>query len=212
MIGDKLVITDYHKNAAKKVIASLMKIIEQAKNPVCVTVSGESGSGKSEVAFCLFEQLKANSIPGIILGQDDYFKLPPKTNHNKRLQDINWVGTNEVKLDLLDENIQQLKTNFNKQLVKPLVIFEEDKIQDEILQAEKYNVIIAEGTYTSLLRNADFRVFINRNYKQTKKNRLKRSRDPATEFLERVLEIEHQIISRHIEVADVIIDPPEEEI
>ena len=36
----------------------------------------------------------------VVLQQDDYFRLPPKSNHQKRLDDILWVGTGEVRLDL----------------------------------------------------------------------------------------------------------------
>ena len=73
------------------------------------------------------------------------------------------------------------------------------------------DLVIAEGTYTSLLENVDLRAFIDRNYRQTKKARLTRARDPDVDFLEKVLEIEHQEISRHKARADVVIPPPEEE-
>jgi hypothetical protein len=62
-----------------------------------------------------------------------------------------------------------------------------------------------------LLQNADVRAFIDRNYRQTKKARLKRARDPDVDFLEKVLEIEHQEISTHKARADVVIPPPAEE-
>jgi uridine kinase len=67
--------------------------------------------------------------------------------------------------------------------------------------------VIAEGTYTSLLNNADIRVFIDRNYNDTRAHRVKRVRDESEldEFVERVLKIEHQIISSHKARADYII-------
>ena len=76
--------------------------------------------------------------------------------------------------------------------------------------------MIAEGTYAALLYDIDVRVFINRDYTETKKHRLSRNRDQALEnnadhdltFLERVLEIEHRIISQHIKLADLVIPPP----
>ncbi len=79
------------------------------------------------------------------------------------------------------------------------------------MDIEGVNVVIAEGTYTTTIENADFKVFIDRNYKQTKKSRLARLRDPATDFLEKVLAIEHEIISRHKDLADVVVPPPENE-
>ena len=67
---------------------------------VTVTVAGESGSGKSEIAHCIAEVLEGEGKRALVLGQDDYFKLPPKSNHNRRLEGIDWVGPGEVRLDI----------------------------------------------------------------------------------------------------------------
>ena len=211
MIGDKLVITDYHRQGAAQVFAEVQKRLESAAGPLSVTVAGESGSGKSEIAHCLAELLEQEGKTAIVLGQDDYFKLPPKSNYEKRQQDISWVGPGEVRLDLLDENIINLKEHPDRPVKKPLVYFQENRVDSETIDPQKRDVIIAEGTYTSLLENVDVRAFIDRNYRQTKKARLKRARDPEVDFLEKVLEIEHQKISKHKARADVVIPPPPEE-
>ena len=117
----------------------------------------------------------------------------------------------EVKLDLLDEHLAQLRARDGRPLTKPLVYFEEDRIGEETVDGGPYDVVIAEGTYTSALQNVDVRVFIDRNYRQTKKARLARGRDPDVEFLEQVLEIEHGIIAQHKARADVVLPPPAEE-
>lgn len=213
MIGDKLVITDYHRQAAASVMDALrVKMLAAEPGTIlAVSVAGESGSGKSEIAHCLSELVEADGRKTFIFGQDDYFKLPPKSNHEKRLEDIAWVGPGEVRLDLLDQHIAALKRDPDKPLTKPLVYFEENEIREEVVQPGKLDVIIAEGTYTSLLENLDLRAFIDRDYHQTKKARLKRARDPDVQFLEQVLEIEHQEISRHKARADVVIEAPPEE-
>jgi uridine kinase len=211
MIGDKLVITDYHRQGAAQVFAVVQQRLESAAGALCVTVAGESGSGKSEIAHCLAELLEQSGYTTIVLGQDDYFRLSPKSNHEKRLQDISWVGPGEVRLDLLGENIANLKEHPDRPLKKPLVYFQESRIDSEIIEPKKRDVVIVEGTYTSLLENVDVRAFIDRNYRQTKKARLKRARDPDVDFLEKVLEIEHQEISKHKARADAVIPPPPEE-
>jgi len=199
MIGDKLIIDEYHHAAADMVLAYLDKL--KPDMPYSISISGESGSGKSEMAQVLMEGLVARGNKVLVLGQDDYFKLPPHSNHQHRNKDISWVGPREVKLDLV---------------VKPLVHFAQDKIGTENL-AGPYDIVIAEGTYTSLLENISFRVFIDRDYHETKKHRLSRNRDQALEdnedqdlkFLEKVLEIEHKIISKHKNLADLVIPPPQ---
>jgi uridine kinase len=210
MIGDKLVITDYHRAAARRVYDHLERL--GAAGPMGVSVSGESGCGKSETAHCLKELLEAGGRRCVILAQDDYFHLPPRSNHEKRLEQFDWVGPGEVRLGLLDEHVALLKSGSRERLTKPLVYFEENRIGEEILPPGPYDVVIVEGTYTALLENLDARAFIDRNYRQTKKARLARARDPALDFLEKVLEREHGIISAHRSLADVVIDPPPEEV
>ncbi|MBN2560730.1 MAG: zeta toxin family protein [Phycisphaerae bacterium] len=218
MIGDKLVITEYHRAAAAKALDIVRKRLgrptsasDGSSTPLAVSIAGESGCGKTETAHCLAEAIEAGGRTCLILSQDDYFRLPPKSNHARRLEDISWVGLGEVQLDLLDAHITALKEHPDKPLTKPLVHFEEDRIGAETIAPGKHDVVIVEGTYTSLLPSVDVRVFINRNYRQTKKARLTRARDPDVDFMERVLEIEHKEISKHRARADVIIDPPPEE-
>ncbi len=210
MIGDKLVITAYHRAGAAKVM-DLIRDRLAAGERLIVTVAGESGSGKSEIAHCLAELAENDGKKPFIFAQDDYFKLPPRSNHNRRLEGIDWVGPSEVKLPLLDQHTAALKSGLEEPLKKPLVYFEEDRIGTETVQPETFDLVIAEGTYTSLLDNADVRAFIDRTFHQTRKNRLKRARDPDSAFIEQVLEIEHRIISKHKDRAEVIIDPPPEE-
>ncbi len=211
MIGDKLVITEYHRQSAAKVFEQLKPMLEEIDRPVAVSVAGESGCGKSETAAVLSELCEKEGYKALILQQDDYFIYPPKTNHQKREEDINWVGMQEVKLDLMEENVEDIKEGKKSKITKPLVIFDEDRVTEEEVEIDDVDVVIAEGTYTTSLPNIDIKAFIDRDYRQTKKSRLKRSRDPATEFLEKVLSIEHGIISQHKELAHIIIPPPEEE-
>jgi uridine kinase len=209
MIGDKLIITDYHRAAAAQVFEHVRERIHDG--PLVITVAGESGSGKSETATCLMELLVAEGLRCVMLCQDDFFRLPPKTNHRRREEGIDWVGPSEVKLDLMDQIIAVLKVEGTEPVTKPLVIFDEDRVSEEQVPPGPYDAIIVEGTYTSLLEQVDVRAFIDRDYRQTKKNRLARGRDPAVEFLERVLEIEHREIRSHLPRADVVIPPPREE-
>ena len=211
MIGDKLLITDYHRAGAEAVFARLTQVERRDGQALAVTVAGESGSGKSEIAQCLKDLITAAGMRCLVLGQDDYFRLPPRSNHEKRLSDISWVGSNEVRLDLLDEHLASLKRRSSESITKPLVYFAENRIGQESIGDTDVDVVIAEGTYTTMLEEADLRAFIDRTYRQNRKNRLKRNRDPDPEFLERVLAIEHEIISKHRALADVVIPAPEEE-
>jgi uridine kinase len=169
-----------------------------------ITVAGESGAGKSEIAYSLAEYMEQNGWKTGILQQDDYFFYPPKTNAAKRVEDIKHVGIQEVRMDLLDENAADFKKG-KRVIMKPLVIFEEDRITEEVMNLEGKEVLIAEGTYTTALEQVDFRIFINRDVNDTREARLERNREKQDEFLEKILQIEHEIISKHKALADIII-------
>lgn len=208
MIGDKLVITVYHRNGAAKALQGVTQKLEKDGRGFAVSIAGESGSGKSEIAHVLAELLEAKGYDSLVLCQDDYFRLPPKSNHQRRKEDIDWVGPGEVRLDLMAAHVSHLLEHPDRPLSKPLVMFDEDAITCETLEPAERDVVIIEGTYTSLVDGVDIRVFIDRDYINTKKSRKLRSRDPSSAFIEQVLAIEHEIISRHRGRASIIIDPP----
>ena len=204
MKGDVLIISDDHRKAARQAYNLLKDKLSGSGKKISITVAGESGAGKSEIAASLAEEIKKEGFRTYIFQQDDYFVLPPKTNAAERRKDIKHVGTGEVKLGLLDEHLSKARDGKEK-IEKPLVIFDEDKITSETIDPAEYDVFFAEGTYTTLLDHADFRVFIDRDIFDTRASRLKRNREKQDDFLEQILEIEHNIISNHKELADIII-------
>ena len=205
MIGDKLVIEAYHEENGRRVAAACLPKIKDAGRVFTLTVAGESGSGKSETAATTAHELEKAGLRVAILGQDDYFILPPKSNSAKRKEDISWVGMGEVKLALMDEHLKAAKEG-QKSIVKPNVIFEEDTVGEETISLEDIDVVIAEGTYTTSLNEADFHAFIDKTYHDTLAHRNKRAREETEgKFIEAVLEIEHIIISGLKSRADIIL-------
>ena len=204
MRGDVLIIQEWHRKAGLKAAQLIIPQIEQSAGKFTITVAGESGSGKSEIAEVIAEALAEKNIKTVILQQDDYFIHPPKTNENTRRKDIDWVGANEVHLDIMDQNLKDFKEG-KAQITKPLVIFEEDRIIEETINIEEFKAAIAEGTFTTTLNQVDCRVFIDQTYHETKKARLLRAREEQDDFLETVLKIEHKVISSHKRIADLIV-------
>jgi uridine kinase len=204
MKGDILIIDENHRRAASQLVELIKDQIKSSKNKFVITVAGESGAGKSEIAASIAEKLAGSGYKSLIFGQDDYFRLPPKTNAKQREKDISWVGPDEVRLDLLDRNIKDILEGMTK-IRKPLVDFNADSIGEEEIETSDYKILIAEGTYTTLLAHADCRVFIDRNKWDTKEARQKRNREKQDEFLEKILSIEHEIISKHKQKADIVI-------
>jgi uridine kinase len=93
------------------------------------------------------------------------------------------------------------------EIVKPLVDYDANTIQEEAVALDGIGVLIAEGTYTSLLKHVDTRVFIGRNWMDTLEDRQKRNRgkEVGDPFTEQVLSTEHKIIAGHKQLADFVI-------
>lgn len=206
MRGDSIVIEALHRKAAAGIAPVVLETLKNNDGRIGVTIAGESGSGKSETAAALAEELAKNGIESIVFQQDDYFVHPPKTNDKTRRADIAWVGPQEVKIALMDEHMAAFLTGAAS-IEKPLVDYADDAVYSEIMETGNARVAIAEGTYTTLLKNAKHRAFIDRDFRQTRKHREKRNRDASEldAFIDRVLEIEHSIISSHKTRADLIV-------
>ena len=207
MRGDKIIVEPHHRDAAKSILPMILPSIEASPGKYTLAVAGESGSGKSEMATAIAELLADRNLPSMIFQQDDYFVHPPKSNDKVRRQGIEWVGPQEVRLDLLDQHMQAFLDGAAR-IEKPLAIYEEDRFTSEVVTTDQARVAIAEGTYTSLLDHAKTRIFIARNYQDTRGHREKRKRDSSEldPFIDDVLKIEHRIISAHRSRADIVIE------
>jgi uridine kinase len=222
MLGDKIVVKRHHVKAGTEVYKKVRdRIFESPSKRLAVSIAGESGSGKSEIADVLSQQLlECNNYKSIILHQDDYFFLPPASNDKARREDVSRVGMGEVNIDLMDEHIKTAKesvpvpfTTFNVSesrklnglIKKPLIDYESNEIKEETIGISDIKVVIVEGTYTTALKNIDIRVFIDVDYMDTLEHRKERARDKFDEFINEVLKIEHGIISLHKNEADIII-------
>jgi uridine kinase len=206
MKGDILVLEKYHIEAGEKIAQNVINRIDDVNRRYIISVSGESGSGKSETARAISEALARSSIPSVVLGQDDYFWLSPRSNDRKRRENEDWLGPHmEVRMDLLNQHIQATLEGADE-IVKPLVIYDEDAISEEIVSLAGAKVLIIEGTYAALLHKVDCRVFIDRNRLDTMEHRQKRNRgkEVGDPFIENVLKIEHKIIAGHKYLADVV--------
>jgi len=204
MKGDVVIVEEHHRRAADAIVGRIRDEVAARDRRSTISVAGESGSGKSETGRAIADAFEALGVRSLVLGQDDYFRLPPKSNDAARRKDISWVGPQEVRLDLLDSHLEAAQRG-DDELTKPEVIYDDDAVTEETVDLSGVRVVIAEGTYTSLLDHVDTRVFIARNRLETLDSRMKRGREQFDPFIEEVLEIEHAIISQHRARADVVI-------
>jgi uridine kinase len=204
MRGDIILVGEEHRRAAGIIVDRLIDTIKASPRRFTITVAGESGSGKSETGQAIAETLEQRGVHAVVLQQDDYYVLPPRFNDAARRANFAWVGTTEGRLDLLDAHLQAAQEGA-AEITKPLVVYEHNTIIDETVALDGADVVIAEGVYTSLCSHVDYRVFIARNRLETMEHRMRRAREAFDPFIEQVLVEEHEIISQHRPMADVII-------
>ena len=193
-----------HYEVARYLIDILQPQIINNLGRFVIAIAGESGSGKSEIATVLARLLNKRSIPTIIIQQDDYFVYPPKTNERMRRENIRLVGIAEVHLSLLDRHLNEIIEG-KTEIIKPLVMFDEDQITEKKLSLAGVKVIIVDGTYSMLLNNVHMRIFIDKTYLDTREIRKYRARERQDAYLEKILGLEHQIISPQKASAEIII-------
>lgn len=207
MKGDILLLQEYHRRAASEIVPHILDKIKAKNSRYTITVAGESGSGKSETGKAIADELEKYGIKCVILGQDDYFFLPPRSNDHKRREDSEWLGPHiEVNLDAMEHNLVDAIQG-KREITKPLVNYDANTIEIETIRLDGIQVLIAEGTYTSLLKHVDTRIFIAKNWRDTLKHRQRRNRgnEVGDPFIEQVLSIEHKIIAGHKQLADILI-------
>ena len=207
MKGDIIVLEAHHIAAAKKIVPEILDAIREKTTRYVITVAGESGSGKSETGKAIVDELEKAGIKAVLLGQDDYYVLPPKSNDAKRREDPAWLGPhNEIRFDVYEGNLKDAIAG-SDEIVKPLIDYNANSVEEERVDLRGVKVVVAEGTYTSLLKHVDTRVFIARNRLDTLEHRKKRNRgkEVGDPFIEDVLKIEHKIIAGHKQLADFVI-------
>ena len=196
-----------HEHAASLIIPKLADKVKGKSGRYIVTLAGESGCGKTETGKALVSEFKKHNIGALVLGQDNYFNLPPQANDAQRKADPTWLGPRkEVNLNLLNRNLKEA-VNGAKHIDVQHIEYDTNVESTISTDLTGIKVIIAEGTYTSLLKDVDTRIFIDADYNDTLKYRKLRNRgnevnDP---FVEGILETEHKIIAGHIFLADFVI-------
>lgn len=192
-IVEELNIKSEYYDLAKDLYSKMQAANTLTKSKLTIAIGGESGSGKSTTAYCLQKELDNHGVRSVILHMDSYFKLPPKDNHKQRIRSLDCVGPQEVDLNKLNEHISSFRNN-TKEIQVPIVSYEDNKFTSRKVNLNTIDVLIIEGVYSFMLENLDLKLFLERTYKDTFQNRIKRTRENHEPLIESILEIEHEIV------------------
>lgn len=196
-----------HLAIAREIAATLESAIRNSSGCYTISLAGESGSGKTVTGNALTEAFGELGFKALVMGMDNYFFLPPLANDARRKSDPSWLGPHkEVNLAQLDQNLVLARKGAASIQISH-IDYQTNVESTQSVDISDVKVIIVEGTYVSLLKHLDKRIFIDEDYHDTLPFRQLRNRgnevnDP---FVEGVLETEHKIIAGHKFLADFII-------
>ena len=126
---------------------------------VVIGIGGESGSGKSSAATSLARELRESGVRTCVINSDDYFHLPPRTNHEQRLRSLRHVGPHEVNLPLVEQHIRDFRAARNN-VIAPQVNYPADRFDAQRHDFDTFQALIVEGTYERTTPHRHLRGFV----------------------------------------------------
>ncbi len=191
---------------AHELLASLgVRWESHQMQPRVVGIAGESGSGKSHLAEGLANACRTAGVRALVLNLDNYFLLPPRTNHEHRCESLTHVGPHEVNLALIAEHVAAFRAR-RRDIEGPLVDYPGNRFVTQRFDFSQVELLIVEGTYVLLLEDLDVRVFMAATHAHNVERRRLRNRDIVAPIIDEILAIEHGIIAPMAALADVVID------
>jgi uridine kinase len=202
MLGDVLLIEKKHEDAAKTI---LKRVLKERKEKYMVAISGESGSGKTELAHVLAKLLKKEGICAKPIHIDNYYKVPPleRTEWRNR-HGFESIGYTEYDWEIINGNIRKFKEG--KEATMPCIDLVTDQIDTLITNFQDVEMLIIDGLYAIKTEGVDLRVFIELTYHETKKAQIVRGKEPQNEYRMKVLEREHDVVQSLKPAADLLVN------
>ena len=202
MLGDVLLIEDKHRNAGEAII---QKILERKKDKFMIAISGESGSGKSELAHVIAKGLRKHGIMAKPIHIDNYYRILPleRTEWRKNNGIENVVGYEEYDWDKIYRNIDDFK--HDRKSTMPCVDLVTEQVDQLTTDFKGIDMLVIDGLYAIKTEGVDLRIFLELTYHETKKAQVVRGKEPQNEYRMAVLEQEHRMVQALKPKADILI-------
>ncbi len=204
MLGDILLINEKHRKAAAKIVDH---ILENKKDRMLIAISGESGSGKSELAHVIAKLLRSEGIFAKLLHTDNYYKTHPLERREWRLKHgvENVVGYDEYDWDAIFKNLSDFRHGRKSEM--PCVDLITEQVDRLVTNFREVDMLIIDGLYAIKLENLDVRVFIDLTYLETKEKHTKdaRGKEVMDEARWATLAQEHNMVRALKSNADLLV-------
>ena len=191
----------HHKAGA----AIIEEILKRKKDKFIVAISGESGSGKTELAHVIARGLRAHSIFAKPMHIDNYYKVLPLERKQWRIDNVieECVGYEEYDWGTIHRNIDEFK--HGAEAAMPCVDLVTEQVDTLLTDFGGVDMLIIDGLYAIGTEEADLRIFIELTYHETKKAQTDRGKEPQNEYRWAVLEQEHKMVQALKPAADILV-------
>ena len=205
MLGDVLLIQEKHKKAGKVILDIILR---NKKRRMVVAISGESGSGKTELAHVIAKNLRQHGIFAKPIHTDNFYNTHPLERREWRSkQGIDKVvGHNEYKWEMINNVIEDFKHGRVSEM--PCVDLVTEQVDTLITDFSEVDMLIVDGLYALKAEGLDLRIFIDLTYLETKEKHTKdaRGKEVMDEVRWATLAQEHKMVSALKPMADIIIN------
>ncbi len=207
MLGDILLINDMHKEAAQaiceKVIAD--REIKEERYRYVVGISGESGSGKSELAHALGQCLKHKNVRVKVIHTDNYYRIQPLLREEwRRNKGFDKIGIDEYDWVKIRKTLRDFREE--QECVLPCIDLIPEQVDKLLTDFSKIDLLIVDGLYAINAVDIDMKVFIDLTYHETKINQIIRMKEAMSDFRLGILENEHQAVFSLKSQAHLVVD------
>lgn len=191
MLEDVLLIAQKHRDAAD---AITNEILAHKKDKLIVAISGESGSGKSELTHVIAKNMRKHGIFAKPIHIDNFYNTLPLERAQWREKNgvENVVGLSEYLWDDINMVIDDFKNN--RKSTMPCVDLVTEQIDKLTTDFHGIDMLIIDGLYAINTEGVDIRVLIELTYHETKKAQTDRGKEPDNPLRWAVLEQEHKTV------------------
>ena len=202
MIGDRLIFHPEHYIKGKLICSEVMD--NYFGDKIVVTIGGESGTGKSEVASILQDSLwNSHKVRGKIIHIDDYY-FTPWQNRNSIRKKTGIIGIEEINWNKLKDILKTFR-NGKKFLYVERIHMYTNSVEKIVANNKNIDILVIEGLYANYLEDKDLGIYLEGTYKETKAFREERQKEKINKFRMEVLEKEHKDILKTRKMSDIFI-------
>ena len=200
-------INDMHKEAAHAICEYVLndRANKEERYRYVVGISGESGSGKSELAHALGKDLKDRHVRVKVIHTDNYYRIQPLLREEwRRNKGFDHIGIEEYDWVKIRKTLRDFREE--QECVIPCIHLIPEQLDKLITDFSKIDLLILDGLYAINADDIDLKVFIDLTYHETKINQIIRLKEALSDFRLNILEREHQAVISLKSQADLVVD------